>query len=221
MKFLYFLAIIKDILDETKTDFEQIFNKSISDQFFESLKTFYGDYPIDIELWIKKFFVNLTNILYNLTNMQEKNIEKCLETNFDKIEPFGGQLPKQIIKQLIISIDAVKMFTTGLTKSRDLIIDVSSRFINPSLKCKRILTQMTKCSLCLNNTFVSTIFNTISNRISSIKPCYSYCLDVYKNCLVADLDQLDFVWNSHLSKKNINLYFRLACILREIFSHAS
>ena len=147
-------------------------------------------------------------------NMHEKNIEKCLDANFDKIEPFG-QLPPQIIKQLITSIDAVKMFTTGLTKSRDLIIDVSSRFMNPSLNCKRKLTQMSKCSLCLNNTFLSSNVN--NHKITSIKPCYSFCLDVYKNCLVTDLDQLDFAWNSHLSKnKEHCFYFRLAFIFEEI-----
>ena len=197
-------AIIKDIFEEANNDFNQIFNKSIaqlnSNQFFESLKTFFGDYPIDIEHWIQIHFIKLAKFLFNMMNGQHEqyqNIEKCLEDNFEKIEPFGSKLLNEITKQLIKSIDSVKIFTSGLTKTRDLIIDVSSRFLNPSADCKRTLTQMTKCSLCLNNTLTMVINN---NKMSSVKPCYSYCLDVYKNCLVADLEQLDVVWNTHLSK---------------------
>ena len=210
------LAVIKDILEESSKEFENIFNKTLQDtnsnnqlaiqQFFDGLKKFYGDYPIDIEFTIKKVLINLTRILYYLLNnqhhtskSQQQIIEKCIENNFDKIEPFGSLLPKQIIKQLVKSLEAVKIFTAGLTKTRDLIIDVSSRFHNPSINCKRILTKMTKCSLCVNNTVTL-----IANKLNSIKPCYSYCLDVFKNCFVADLDQLDSVWNSHLSKKKIS-----------------
>jgi hypothetical protein len=149
--------------------------------------------------------------MFYLLNKQQNIDEKCIENNFDKIEPFGENLQKKITKQLVKSLDAVKLFTSGLTKTRDLIIDISSRLQNPSLNCKKSLTRMTKCSMCINNTYTVTMY-----KINSIKPCYTYCLDVFKNCFVADFDQLDFIWNSHLSK--YFLFFILVYSIRESLS---
>lgn len=61
--------------------------------------------------------------------------EDCIEDNFGYIEPFGPQISKDIEAKLIKSIESVKIFTTGITKIRDMIIELYSKFETPSEKC--------------------------------------------------------------------------------------
>lgn len=177
---------------------QYISNRQIFQQFFDGIKKYYNEYPIDIRNVIIKLFSNITKIMFNLFTKSKYNQsidEKCIELNFDRLEPFGSLLPKQIIKQLKKSLNSVKMLSSGLTKLRDLIIDIYSKFQNPSVNCKRALTRMIKCSTCIDNSQIP-----INRKINDIKPCYTYCLHTFETCFVTDLDQLDFIWNSHLSK---------------------
>ena len=62
----------------------------------------------------------------------------CISESFDTIEPFGPRIVVDIEKQIVKSIESVKLFTIGITKIRDIIIELYSKFENPSEKCTRM-----------------------------------------------------------------------------------
>ncbi len=168
-------------------------NREIFRQFFDGLKKFYNDYPINIEAVIRKLFVQTTRIVYNL--FTSLNIdEKCIEQNFDQIQPFSVYLPIQIQAQLNNALEAVKLYTSGLTKLRDLILNIYTKFSNPSYLCMSEYMRITKCPLCYANS--SNDFNVDA----STKPCYIDCMGLFKTCLVVDMEFLDTVWDMSLSK---------------------
>ena len=65
----------------------------------------------------------------------DKIDEKCIEENFETFEPFGQKIGTNIEKQLIKSVEAVKLFTIGITKIRNMIIELYSKLENPSINC--------------------------------------------------------------------------------------
>ena len=175
-------------------------NRYVFNQFFEGLKDFYREYPIDINKLIKKLFVNITVLMFNLLDEIDETKaelsghlnETCIEQHFDMIKPFGSTLPFEIETQLVRSLEAVKLFTIGITKIRDIIVELYSKFENPTDECMRTLTRMSTCSMCSPG---------FGNQVDDeIKPCMSYCLHVYAKCIEVDLNQMNPVWNSYLGK---------------------
>lgn len=167
----------------------------IFEQFYEGLKSFYGEYPIDIKSLIRKLFLNITKIMFNLLKHDAYRLdEKCLDLYFDSLEPFGPNIVVNLEKQLVTSLKSVKIFTSGLTKIRDMIIEVYSKLEQPSSECNKILTRMTSCSICVGDSMRSYRYE--------IKPCMEYCLEVYKKCIAVDILRLDPIWNNYLSKSS-------------------
>lgn len=144
------IAIIQSILSKSQREFEHIFNHSyaiqfkrnnqVFAQFFSSLQDFYREYPVDINKAIKDLFVEITILMFDFLKTDESFLinKDCVSENFDSIKPFGSSIAKSIEAKLIKSIESVKMFTLGLTKIRDMILELFSRFENPSEKCTRM-----------------------------------------------------------------------------------
>jgi hypothetical protein len=169
-------------------------NREIFQQFFDNLKKFYNDYPINIENVIRKLLVKTTKIIYNLLTSLDVD-EKCIEQNFDQIQPFSAYLPIQMQTQLSNALESVKLYTSGLTKIRDLILNMYTKFSNSSYLCIREYTQVTKCALCYSNSSVDL------NSDASTKSCYIDCLGLFKTCFVIDMEYLDTVWDMNLSRQ--------------------
>lgn len=162
--------------------------------FFDGLKQYYNQYPIDINSIIKKLFIDITKMVYFLRN--NRDIEgECINANFDQIEPFGPSLPEKIRSQLVKSIDSVKLYTLSLTRSRDLIISLYTLFQNPTFFCTKNIAQMRTCHICASNNQFKNIYN-----FNDIKPCYSYCIHMYESCMGVNLEQIDEIWYQHISK---------------------
>jgi hypothetical protein len=213
-----FDPIVKGILDRSQEDFDKMFNATYNTrnseqvnrnrlvfiEFFEDVKKFYGDYPIDISKVIRKVFISLTKIMYNLLNsnytIHKKSSDEdqailfeCIDKSFDSINPLGSKLPKLTEDKLTKALQAVKLFTSGLTRTRDIIIEMYSLFERPSEECKRSLTKITACSACTQS-----FSQLITKNLASVRPCFDSCLTVYKKCIGIDLERLNPIWNSYL-----------------------
>ncbi len=170
-------------------------------QFFDDLHKYYREYPIDINKIIKEFFSKITMVMFEfLTEKDPKSkvyisgiTHECIRDQFDDIQPFGLEISADIEHLLIKSIESVKLFTTGLTTTRDMIIELYSQLENPSEKCIRMLTKITQCPMCMPTN------NTVSNLdMHQIKPCIHSCMHVYTKCIGVDLNNLNPIWNSYL-----------------------
>jgi hypothetical protein len=77
--------------------------------------------------------------MFDLLNNDESQLSKdCVIENFNNIKPFGSLIAANIESKLIKSIESVKMFTLGITKIRDIILELFSKFENPSEKCAQM-----------------------------------------------------------------------------------
>ncbi len=171
-------------------------------QFFHDLHTYYREYPVDINKTIRELFAKITMVMFEV--LHENNpktrvflnyniTDKCIEEHFEAMQPFGPEISADIEHQLIKSIESVKLFTTGITKTRDMIIELYSKFENPSEKCIRMLTKITQCPMCLpTDEAVSKL------DMHPIKPCIHSCMHVYTKCIGVDLNHLSPIWNSYL-----------------------
>ncbi len=78
------------MLNETYSS-QYLTHGHIFTQFFEGLKDFYREYPIDIRKLIRQLFVDLTVIMFNILNHNEKTNnahklnETCIDLNLDFI----------------------------------------------------------------------------------------------------------------------------------------
>lgn len=116
----------------------------------------------------------------------------CLYQNFYYVKPFGNDIMNEMESRIKFSLESAKYFSTGLTKARDIILEITNKVENPSEKCKKLITSMTSCSMCISDEFY--------NEKISIKPCYLTCIQVYKSCFSIDLAKFDNVWNTFLGK---------------------
>lgn len=147
--FHYFEAIIQGIFLKSRSDFERTFNKSFPIQFkknpllfaefFDGLRSYYREYPINIKKTVRTLFVHITRVMLDFFDEESSNKsqldEKCIDEHFETIEPFGPKIGTHIESHLIKSIEAIKLFTIGITKIRNMIIELYSKLENPSINC--------------------------------------------------------------------------------------
>lgn len=221
-KFLLFLfcllALVKDSLETSLFEFTLLFNNTetislekynrIFYEFYDEIKNYFSEYQVNLKETLTKTFQNLFSTMLNIyTN--ENFDESCIKQNIDKINPFGSDIVKEMENQLKLCLESVKLFNTGLTKARDIILELYSKFENPSEECQRMVTTMTSCSLCNSDEFyVEKVL---------MKPCYKTCLDVYKKCFSIDSMKFDSSWDTFLGNfLHINPKFEINSLLSKL-----
>lgn len=148
---------------------------------------------------IQTFFYNLFPIAYhqevhlNNNNQSTGDLSDdyitCLKNSFGDLHPFGD-VPKELSKNLVQSMDAAKIFVNALNKGAEILSDIykkdmlhtTDHYLSP--KCQTHLLKMSYCKEC----------NGISKPRA--KTCYGYCLNVMRGCLAHYVGILDSPWGN-------------------------
>ncbi|RNA17500.1 glypican-4 [Brachionus plicatilis] len=153
---------------------------------FVDLKSYFSEYQINLSEILSKLFLNLFTTNLNSTIPQHNISYSCLVKNFHLIKPFGADIISEMESQIKLSLESAKFFSTGLTRARDILLEIMNKLENPSKECQKMITTMTSCSLCTSDEFYHEKIN--------IKPCYQTCIQAYKTCFSIDLTKFDNIW---------------------------
>lgn len=166
-------------------------NKIIFD-FYSSLKSYFSEYQINLADSLLKTFLSLFATNLNSSTTQYHFSDSCLFQNLFSIKPFGPEIISEMQSQIQSMLESAKFFSSGLTKARDIVLEIINRLESSSGECKKLITTMTSCSLCTSDLYY--------DEKIIIKPCYQTCVQVYKACFLIDLAKFDNVWNTFLGE---------------------
>ena len=212
-------AFVKEIIDNYEFEFHLIANKTQEsnydlysntfDVFFDKIKKYYGEYPIDINNVLASLFFNISLSLLDLKNDKNHRFDlNCIAENINELNLYDLKQLNNIEDKLISSLESLKFFTNGLTKARDMMIDFYSKFENPNQnECKKQIVKMNGCQSCLGDAYLLKKNFTEWKHVL-IKPCYEFCLHAFKTCLFFDENILDPVWKSFLDQMTKFIIFR-------------
>ncbi|XP_069967779.1 division abnormally delayed protein isoform X2 [Bactrocera oleae] len=141
---------------------------------------------------IQKFFVNLFPVAYhqavhlskdNYGELHEDYIN-CLKHTFDDLQPFGS-IPQEIKRNLLQSVQTATMFLNSLQQSAEVLSETDqlySLYLTDS--CQKHLLKMSYCPSC----------NGLQK--TQVKPCYSYCMNVFHGCSAQYAGVLEGPWSN-------------------------
>lgn len=198
------IDLIKESLQNSFQEFSFLLKKSNSENieknnkiifdFYSNLKNYFSEYQINLADSLVKTFLSLFSTNLKSSSTQINFSDSCLNQNFYLIKPFGTEIISEMENQILLSLESAKFFSNGLTRARDIVLEIINRLEHPSGECKKLITTMTSCSLCTSDQFYY-------EKIM-IKPCYQTCIQVYKTCFLMDLAKFDDVWNTFLGELN-------------------
>jgi hypothetical protein len=194
------------VLGKAQFDFNSMFNETwlrndefffIFNQFYDGLNDFYGEYQSNLRDLIRKLFIDLTRLFYNVFNTQAsvRIDDTCLESNFDSLNSFDSGGLHSVMNRLVACLESIKVLNSGLTRVRDLLIELYAKYESPSESCLRSMTQMSSCSMCMANF-----------KPETTRPCMDSCVNAYKKCVNVDFAQLDLLWKSYIGTNLQNFY---------------
>ncbi len=169
--------------------------------FFDKIKKYYGEYPIEIDNLLASLFFNISISLLDLKNDKNHRFDlNCIAENINEFNLYDLKQLNSIEDKLINSLESLKLFSNGLTRARDMMIDFYSKFENPNQnECKNYIIKMNGCQSCLGDShFLEKNFTEWKSIL--IKPCYTFCLKTFKTCLFFDEASFDPVWKSFLDQ---------------------
>ena len=196
------IDLIKESLENSYQEFSFLLKKSNSENieknnkiifdFYSSLKSYFSEYQINLADSLLKTFLSLFATNLNSSTTQYHFSDSCLFQNLFSIKPFGPEIISEMQSQIQSMLESAKFFSSGLTKARDIVLEIINRLESSSGECKKLITTMTSCSLCTSDLYY--------DEKIIIKPCYQTCVQVYKACFLIDLAKFDNVWNTFLGE---------------------
>ncbi|XP_054086149.1 division abnormally delayed protein isoform X1 [Zeugodacus cucurbitae] len=146
----------------------------------------------NLEDAIHKFFVNLFPVAYhqavhlskdNYGELHEDYIN-CLKHTFDDLQPFGS-IPKEIKRNLLQSVQTATIFLNSLQQSAEVLSETDQLYsLYLTDNCQKHLLKMSYCPSC----------NGLQK--TQVKPCYSYCMNVFHGCSAQYAGVLDSPWSN-------------------------
>ena len=146
------------IANKTHPTHYQVYSNELS-LFYGKLMSFYDEYPIKLDDLLSGLFLNITLSFFNFNNDNHKFDIQCVEENIKKFNLFDTLQLKNIERKLISSLETFKLFSNGLTRARDMMIEFYSKFEKPNDECKKQLAKMNAC-----------IFNNVFRGSSNLLP---------------------------------------------------
>lgn len=147
---------------------------------FQDLENYFADDKEDLEEIVNKFLRNSFSMLFKYLkpggNTLSAKYRQCLKDNIDKIKPFGTH-PAALVGRFERVFEPVRGLFKGL-KFGVQIMHMAQHF-NITEECRNGLVEMKFCSLC--------------QGLTQVKPCYGFCMDITRNCLLSEI-QLQSKW---------------------------
>lgn len=150
--------------------------------FFKHLENYLVDDTMQLEDIVNTFFRDsFPLVLEHAIERGVSNLYKqCLKTNMESIQPFGNR-PAQLVGIFEEVFEPVRKLLSSFKFAIE-VMNMAQQF-NFSSGCKNLLLEMKFCSLC--------------QGLHRVKPCYGYCNDALKECLIAEI-KLQSLWGSYI-----------------------
>lgn len=191
----YFQELIKKSQQDLDSTFKKIYgvhyeqNTKLFMDFFVDLTSYYrGTTGSDINGIMDAFFTKLMGRMFQIMNTQYKFTESylsCVSRQVDELRPFG-EVPEKLKPQIRKVLIHARTFSKALFDGRD-VIHMLKTAVSASENCKNHLVKLKYCSWC--------------KAMTSLKPCYKFCTDVHKSCLV-DITRVNTLWQGYIGALN-------------------
>ena len=163
-------------------------NKIFMDLFVDLTDYYNGATSSDVNNIMDKFFKSLMKRMFQIMNEGHQFSDSylnCVSRHMEKLQPFGD-VPEKLKPQVRKVLIHARTFSQALHGGRD-VAHMLGNAVSSSKDCENQLVKLKYCSWC--------------KAMTSIKPCFKFCSDVYKSCLV-DVAKVNTQWQSYMMALN-------------------